>query len=70
MMRPDRFSLSKTAGKTMPLESFETFKFSHDEAIGICPTGNFSLSLMVDPSVMAPVPSQPSLLFRERLGSG
>ena len=30
-------------------------------AIGMCITGNFALSLMVDPSVMAPVLSQPSL---------
>jgi dienelactone hydrolase len=30
-------------------------------AIGMCLTGNFALSLMVDPSVMAPVLSQPSL---------
>ncbi len=42
----------------------------HDEcggpgvgAIGMCLTGNFALSLMVDPSVMAPVLSQPSLPF-------
>jgi dienelactone hydrolase len=32
-------------------------------AIGMCLTGNFALSLMVDPSVMAPVLSQPSLPF-------
>lgn len=30
-------------------------------AIGMCLTGNFALSMMVDPSVMAPVLSQPSL---------
>lgn len=30
-------------------------------AIGMCMTGNFALSLMVDPVVMAPVLSQPSL---------
>ena len=30
-------------------------------AIGMCITGNFALSLMVDPSVMAPVLCQPSL---------
>ncbi len=30
-------------------------------AIGMCLTGNFALSLMVDPVVMAPVMSQPSL---------
>lgn len=32
-------------------------------AIGMCMTGNFALSLMVDPAVMAPVLSQPSLPF-------
>jgi dienelactone hydrolase len=32
-------------------------------AIGMCLTGNFALSLMVDPWVMAPVLSQPSLPF-------
>lgn len=32
-------------------------------AIGMCLTGNFALTLMVDPSVMAPVLSQPSLPF-------
>lgn len=38
-------------------------------AIGMCLTGNFALALMVDPAVMAPVLSQPSLPFavgRER----
>jgi dienelactone hydrolase len=32
-------------------------------ALGMCLTGNFALSLMVEPSVMAPVLSQPSLPF-------
>lgn len=32
-------------------------------AVGMCITGNFALSLMVDPSVMAPVLSQPSTPF-------
>lgn len=32
-------------------------------AVGMCITGNFALALMVDPSVMAPVLSQPSLPF-------
>ena len=38
-------------------------------ALGMCLTGNFALALMVDPVVMAPVLSQPSLPFcigRER----
>jgi dienelactone hydrolase len=32
-------------------------------AVGMCLTGNFALSLMVDEAVMAPVLSQPSLPF-------
>lgn len=32
-------------------------------AIGMCLTGNFALALMVEPSMMAPVLSQPSLPF-------
>jgi dienelactone hydrolase len=32
-------------------------------AVGMCLTGNFALTLMVDPWVMAPVLSQPSLPF-------
>jgi dienelactone hydrolase len=32
-------------------------------ALGMCLTGNFALALLVDPSVMAPVLSQPSLPF-------
>jgi dienelactone hydrolase len=32
-------------------------------ALGMCLTGNFALALMVDPLVMAPVLSQPSLPF-------
>ena len=32
-------------------------------AIGMCMTGNFALALMVEPCVMAPVLSQPSLPF-------
>ena len=45
-------------------------RHAHDEcggagvgAIGMCLTGNFALALMVDPCVMAPVLSQPSLPF-------
>ncbi|MCB1691179.1 MAG: dienelactone hydrolase family protein [Pseudomonadales bacterium] len=35
-------------------------------AIGMCFTGNFALSMMVEPSMLAPVLSQPSLpLFRQ-----
>ena len=45
-------------------------RFAHAElggrgvgAIGMCLTGNFALSMMIDPVVMAPVLSQPSLPF-------
>lgn len=41
-------------------------------ALGMCLTGNFALALMVDPWVMAPVLSQPSLPFplgKERRGA-
>ena len=37
-------------------------------AIGMCLTGNFALAMMVEPSMMAPVLSQPSLPFP--LGAG
>ena len=48
-------------------------KHAHEEcggkgvgAIGMCFTGNFALNLMLEPSVLAPVLSQPSLpLFRK-----
>jgi dienelactone hydrolase len=58
--------------KTSPIVRWlrELAKLAHDEcggpgvgAIGMCLTGNFALSLMVDESVMAPVLSQPSLPF-------
>ena len=32
-------------------------------AVGMCLTGNFALSLMLEPCLLAPVPSQPSLPF-------
>jgi dienelactone hydrolase len=37
-------------------------------AIGMCFTGNFALSMMVEPAVRAPVLSQPSLPLREPAG--
>jgi dienelactone hydrolase len=37
-------------------------------AIGMCFTGNFALSLMLEPAVRAPVLSQPSLPFGRRSG--
>lgn len=50
-------------------------KLAHDEcggpgvgAIGMCFTGNFALSMMVEPAVRAPVLSQPSLPLMQRGG--
>ncbi|THF70985.1 dienelactone hydrolase [Deinococcus sp. Arct2-2] len=48
---------------------------AHDEcggpgvgAIGMCFTGNFALSMMVEPAVLAPVLSQPTLPLRDPAG--
>jgi dienelactone hydrolase len=48
---------------------------AHDEsggkgvgAIGMCVTGNFALSMMLEPVMLAPVLSQPSLPFANRAG--
>jgi dienelactone hydrolase len=38
-------------------------------AIGMCFTGNFALALMLEPSVLAPVMSQPSLPFDDPAGT-
>lgn len=52
-------------------------RLAHDEcggpgvgAIGMCFTGNFALSMMLEPSMLAPVLSQPSLPFDEPGGTG
>ena len=37
-------------------------------AIGMCFTGNFALTMMLEPAMLAPVLSQPSLPLRERAG--
>src|SRR5262249_4921033 len=37
-------------------------------AIGMCFTGNFALSMMLEPAMLAPVLSQPSLPFLDRAG--
>ena len=37
-------------------------------AIGMCFTGNFALSMMLEPSMLAPVLSQPSLPFNDPAG--
>jgi dienelactone hydrolase len=38
-------------------------------AIGMCFTGNFALAMMLEPSVLAPVMSQPSLPFDDPAGT-
>lgn len=52
-------------------------RLAHDEcggpgvgAIGMCFTGNFALSMMLEPSVLAPVLSQPSLPLDDPAGTG
>ncbi len=52
-------------------------KLAHEEcggpgvgAIGMCFTGNFALSMMLEPSVLAPVLSQPSLPLDDPAGTG
>ena len=37
-------------------------------AVGMCVTGNFALSMMLEPAMLAPVLSQPSLPFTKRAG--
>ncbi|QCI67993.1 dienelactone hydrolase family protein [Phreatobacter stygius] len=39
-------------------------------AIGMCFTGNFALTMMLEPSVLAPVVSQPSLPLDDPAGTG
>ena len=39
-------------------------------AIGMCFTGNFALSMMLEPSVLAPVMAQPSLPLDDPAGTG
>jgi dienelactone hydrolase len=50
-------------------------RFAHSEcggpgtgAIGMCFTGNFALTMMLEPAMLAPVLSQPSLPLREPAG--
>ena len=52
-------------------------RFAHVEcggpgvgAIGMCFTGNFALSMMLEPAVLAPVLSQPSLPLDDPAGTG
>ncbi len=63
-----------SANKSSPITNWlrALARHAHDEcggkgvgAIGMCFTGNFALNLMLEPSVLAPVLSQPSLpLFK------
>jgi dienelactone hydrolase len=52
-------------------------RFAHGEcgglgvgAIGMCFTGNFALTMMLEPSMLAPVLSQPSLPLNDPAGIG
>lgn len=52
-------------------------RFAHGEcggpgvgAIGMCFTGNFALSMMLEPAMLAPVMSQPSLPMDDPAGTG
>ena len=66
-----------SANKSSPVVDWlrELAKLAHEEcggkgvgAIGMCFTGNFALNLMVEPSVLAPVLSQPSLPLGKKGG--
>lgn len=62
------------AGETSPIVDWlrALARLAHQEcggvgvgAVGMCFTGNFALSMTLDPSVIAPVLSQPSLPFND-----
>jgi dienelactone hydrolase len=64
-------------GETSPVTSWlrALARLAHGEcggpgvgAIGMCFTGNFALSMMLEPAVLAPVLSQPSLPLNEPAG--
>jgi dienelactone hydrolase len=66
-----------SAGRTSPVTQWlrGLARIAHAEcggpgvgAIGMCLTGNFALSMMLEPSVLAPVLSQPSLPYGEPEG--
>lgn len=63
-----------TANQTSPVTVWlrALAKFAHEEcggpgigAIGMCFTGNFALTMMLEPAMLAPVLSQPSLPMNE-----
>lgn len=67
------FAANKSSPVTQWLRSLA--KFAHEEcggpgvgAIGMCFTGNFALSMMLESSVLAPVLSQPSLPLDDPAG--
>jgi len=69
------FAANETSPITQWLRSLA--KLAHQEcagpgvgAIGMCFTGNFALSMMLEPSMLAPVLSQPSLPLNDPAGTG
>src|ERR1700675_195190 len=69
------FAANETSPVTLWLRALA--KLAHQEcggpgvgAIGMCFTGNFALSMMLEPSMLAPVLSQPSLPLNDPAGTG
>ena len=69
------FAANETSPVTQWLRALA--KLAHQEcggpgvgAIGMCFTGNFALSMMLEPSMLAPVLSQPSLPLNDPAGTG
>lgn len=69
---------SFAAGRTSPMAAWlrQLAAYARNEcggpgvgAIGMCFTGNFALTMMLEPSVLAPVMSQPSLPFEDPAGT-
>ena len=67
------FAANETSPVTVWLRALA--KFAHEEcggpgvgAIGMCFTGNFALSMMLEPAMLAPVVSQPSLPLNDPAG--
>jgi dienelactone hydrolase len=67
------FSANKSSPVTQWLRALA--RLAHDEcggpgvgAIGMCFTGNFALSMMLEPAMLAPVLSQPSLPLNDPCG--
>ena len=69
------FAANETSPVTQWLRALA--KLAHQEcggpgvgAIGMCFTGNFALSMMLEPAMLAPVLSQPSLPLNDPAGTG